>query len=100
MYHNSPLNIQLLSNVFFPAFWVIGGEYYTRDLIMNPTDPNNCNPTNQTDLYVYQPGDCPNEVGANVTLAIYVFYLILLNILLVNLLIAIFKLDTLKAILY
>lgn len=89
MYHNSALNVNLLSNVFFPAFWVIGGEYYTRDLIMNPSPPN-CNLNNNT-LYSYESNDCPNEVGANVSLAIYVFYLILLDILLVNLLIAIFK---------
>lgn len=90
MYHNSLLNIALLKNVFMPAFWVIGGDYYTKELILNPTDPTLCNPTNGS-IYNYQDGDCPNEVGANVSLAIYVLYLILLNILLVNLLIAIFK---------
>ena len=96
MYHNSNLNSKLLSDVFFPAFWVIGGEYYTRDLIMSP-DPPNCNAIDSNDTYIYSygPDDCPNKVGANVSLAIYVLYLILLDILLVNLLIAIFKYELL-----
>ena len=34
---------------------------------------------------------CPDEVGADVSLVIYVIYVILLNLLLANLLIAIFK---------
>ena len=90
MYHNSPLSIQLLKDVLMPAFWVIGADFYTKDLILNPTNPTLCNPTNNS-IYEYKNGDCPNEVGANVSLVIYVFYPILLNILLVNLLIAIFK---------
>ena len=90
MYHNSLLNSDLLKNVFMPAFWVIGGDYYTKSLLLDPTDSSQCNPTNGS-IYEYQAGDCPNEVGANVSLAIFVLYLILLNILLVNLLIAIFK---------
>ena len=35
--------------------------------------------------------DCPNQAGAQVTLIIYVIYVIILNILLINLLIAIFR---------
>lgn len=60
---------------------------------MNPNPPN-CNQIdneNSTYVYSYGPDDCPNGVGSDVSLAIYVFYLILLDILLVNLLIAIFK---------
>jgi hypothetical protein len=35
--------------------------------------------------------DCPNQAGAQVTLIIYVIYVVILNILLINLLIAIFR---------
>lgn len=35
MYHNVPLDWTLVRNVFFPAFFIIGGEYYTREMIMN-----------------------------------------------------------------
>lgn len=35
MYHNVPLNRKLLANVFFPAYWIIGGEYYTKDSILD-----------------------------------------------------------------
>lgn len=34
MYHNLPLDKELLKNVFYPAFFVIGGEYYTDDTIL------------------------------------------------------------------
>ena len=43
------------------------------------------------DHYRYTHDDCPDPHGAQVTLAIYVAYVIILNILLVNLLIAIFR---------
>lgn len=35
LYPNQSLNDELLKNVFFPAYFVIGGEYYTRTDIMN-----------------------------------------------------------------
>ncbi len=35
MYHNLPLDINILKNIFFPSFFVIGGEYYTRETIMD-----------------------------------------------------------------
>ena len=35
MYFNQNLNSDLLKNVFFPAYFVIGGEYYTWDYILN-----------------------------------------------------------------
>jgi glycopeptide antibiotics resistance protein len=35
LYPNQQLNAELLKNVFFPAYFVIGGEYYTRSDIMN-----------------------------------------------------------------
>ncbi len=34
LYHNVTPDSNLLKNVFFPAFFIIGGEYYTRDTIM------------------------------------------------------------------
>ena len=34
MYHNQTLDSSLLQNVFFPAFFIIGGEYFTQELIM------------------------------------------------------------------
>jgi len=35
LYPNQVLDENLLSNVFFPSFFVIAGEYYTRELIMS-----------------------------------------------------------------
>ncbi len=35
MYHNQPLDSNLLKNVFFPSFFVLGKNYYTRSTIMN-----------------------------------------------------------------
>jgi hypothetical protein len=34
MYHNQEPNLELLKNVFFPAYFVIGGEYYQRETLM------------------------------------------------------------------
>ena len=34
LYPNQVLENKLLQNVFLPAYFVIGGEYYTRDNIM------------------------------------------------------------------
>jgi len=90
LYHNMPLDRNLIKNVFFPAYFVIGGEYYTAESILTAStcevkDKNR----DQTD--VYSRDDCPDRVGADVTLFIYTFYMIFLNILLTNLLIAIFS---------
>jgi hypothetical protein len=38
MYHNQPLDWELLKNVFFPAYFVIGGEYYTADTLLGGKD--------------------------------------------------------------
>ena len=46
---------------------------------------------NTLGLDEYSQDDCPEDRGRKVTMAIYVGYLIILNILLVNLLIAIFR---------
>ena len=35
MYPNQELGKDVLKNIFFPSFFIIGGEYYTRDLIMS-----------------------------------------------------------------
>lgn len=34
LYHNMPLDSNLIKNVFFPAYFVIGGEYYTAESIL------------------------------------------------------------------
>lgn len=34
MYHNQELNLNLLKNIFFPAYFVIGGEYFEREKLM------------------------------------------------------------------
>lgn len=34
MYHNQELNFELVNSIFLPAYWVIGGEFFTRDTIM------------------------------------------------------------------
>ena len=34
MYQNQPLDKYLLRRVFMPSYFIIGGEYYTRELIM------------------------------------------------------------------
>jgi hypothetical protein len=103
MYYNQNLDRDLIKNIFLPAYFIIGGEYFTRDTIMgasmaiyidyylivsciiNINLEKDCNSTDGTGQ------DCPEYVGAQVSLTEYVFYLIFLNILLVNLLIAIFR---------
>jgi len=35
IYPNRELDAQLVSDVFFPAFFIIGGEHYTRELLMD-----------------------------------------------------------------
>ena len=35
MFHNQELNSDLLKQVFFPSYFVIGGEYYTLDSILD-----------------------------------------------------------------
>jgi hypothetical protein len=35
MYHNQELDAGLLKQVFFPSYFVIGGEYYTWEDILN-----------------------------------------------------------------
>jgi hypothetical protein len=35
MYPNQPLNSQLLRKIFLPAYFVIGTEFYMRNLMMN-----------------------------------------------------------------
>ncbi len=89
MYHNMPVNLDLIKNVFLPAFFIIGGEYYTKDdMLNNKYCEVNDTTRYETDKYTY--GDCMDKNGTPVALGIYVIYLLVLNILLVNLLIAIF----------
>ena len=35
MYFNQKLDEDLLKNVFFPSYFIIGGEYYTKAYILN-----------------------------------------------------------------
>ena len=56
-----------------------------------PSSSNNLSVVNDLKDYAFDSGiDCPNQEGAQVTMIIYVMYNFILNILLVNLLIAIF----------
>ena len=41
IYPNRELDAQLLSDVFFPAFFIIGGEHYTRELLMDGNNEQN-----------------------------------------------------------
>jgi hypothetical protein len=38
LYPNQVLSNKLLQNVFLPAYFIIGGEYYTKDSIMAGTN--------------------------------------------------------------
>ena len=89
MYHNVPVDLELVKNVFLPAFFIIGGEYYTKDdmLAVNYCEVND---TSRYSTDQYDHADCMDITGTPVALSIYVFYLLILNILLVNILIAIF----------
>lgn len=90
MYHNLPLDWTLIKHVFFPAYFIIGGEYYTAETIMN-AQKCKVQDTSRDLTDKYQQTDCPETNGAAVSLFLYTFYLIFLNILLTNLLIAIFS---------
>ncbi len=35
MYHNQEFNLDLFKNIFFGAYFVIGGEYFERDKLMD-----------------------------------------------------------------
>lgn len=35
MYHNQEINLTLLKNIFFPAYFVIVGEYYQREKLLD-----------------------------------------------------------------
>lgn len=34
LYENSPLDLTLLSNVFLPSYFIMGGDYFTQSTIM------------------------------------------------------------------
>ena len=116
MFPNQPLNRLLLVNIFFPSFFVIGGEYSTNLPMMVSTTPaskyllwfyfskykilyvtyliNNikarpCTSNPNADVDNLQ--SCPDYIGTQVGLAVYVIYLLLIYILLITLLIAIFR---------
>jgi transient receptor potential cation channel subfamily M protein 2 len=35
MYHNQALDLSLIKNIFFGSFFVIGGEYFEREKLMD-----------------------------------------------------------------
>jgi hypothetical protein len=86
MYPNQELDKNLLKNIFFPSFFVIAREYYTRNEMMNA---DSCK--SSTFGSTSPRANCPDEVGANFSLALYVIYIVFINLVLVNLLIAIFR---------
>lgn len=86
MYPNQKLDKNLLKNIFFPSFFIIAREYYTRNEIMNA---DACKSSEFSSASPRE--DCPDEVGADVSLALYVIYIVFMNLVLVNLLIAIFR---------
>lgn len=94
LYHNMPLDLELVKNVFLPAFFVIGGEYTniasgdSSDMLLNEYCQINDTSRYYTDQYSY--GDCTDKKGTSVTISIYVIYILVLTVLLLNLLIAIF----------
>ncbi len=34
LYHNQEFSLELMKNVFFPAYFVLGGDYYEREKLM------------------------------------------------------------------
>jgi hypothetical protein len=34
LYHNQEFDLKLIKNIFFPSFFVIGGDYYQRETMM------------------------------------------------------------------
>ena len=85
MYHNQKLDFSLVKHVFFPAYFVLGGDYYEREKLMQAQGSylifrtktlllivilyiylDNCNSENvdhimKTDIYTQD--DCPETYG-------------------------------------
>ena len=89
-YHNMPLDWNLFINVFMPAVFVIGGQY---DNYQKYLQAEQCNITDLTrlDTDMYTNNDCPDFVGSQIAMIIYAVYVLFLNILLLNILIAILR---------
>jgi len=89
-FHNSVPSIELLKDIFFPGYFILGGEHYKLADMRDATS-NQCyqNYTSLADFSTDQ--TCPEPNGAQVSLALYVFYLLFMLILIQNLLIAIFS---------
>jgi len=88
MYHNQRPGLELFKNVFFPGYFVIGGDYYEREKIMSKCSGYE---TDKIGGSFDAESDCPEPIGAGLSLGILVVYIIMQNILVVNLLIAIFS---------
>ena len=84
-----PLDLELVKNVFLPAFFVIGANYIlTDEILVNNVCQINDTSRYYTDQYSYD--DCKDTNGQWIALSLYVIYILLLTVLLLNLLIAIF----------
>lgn len=89
-FHNSVLNADLLKKIFFPGYFILGGDYYNLDGIMESAE-GTCH-ENFTSIIEYSGNtECQDNRGSQVSLALYVIYLIIMFILLQNVLIAIFS---------
>jgi hypothetical protein len=40
MYHNQEFNVNLLKNIFFGGYFVIGGEFFEREKLMDGINKN------------------------------------------------------------
>ncbi len=89
-FHNSPPSSELLKNIFFPGYFIIGGENYKLEGILD-VSANTCS-QNFTSLADFSTDQvCPEPKGTQVSIALYVVYLLFMYILVQNLLIAIFS---------
>ena len=89
-FHNSPMSISLLKDIFFPGYFIIGGEHMSLENMLG-VDENVCYNNFTSIIEFSQNQNCPEPHGTKISLALYVLYLLFLFILLQNLLIAIFR---------
>jgi hypothetical protein len=86
MFGRQEPSIEILRQLFFPTFWKTTGPLYTKPL-MYFASLGMC-----TDSMVYGLYDsCPDQLGSMMAIIVYIFYHLSYNVLLLNILIAIFK---------
>lgn len=80
MYPNSKLNINLVKSIIDKAYWPIYGEMkiYDNDLANENCSSNELNP-------------CPESAGVAFSYIALMIYMVIANVLLINLLIAMFR---------